>query len=368
MSMYRLMKGSGLVSRVLLGLTFIFSGAVKAIDPLGTVYKIEDYLKAFGGLFTDLMPAASVAAWTLICVEVLLGVCLLLNVRMQWTAWLTLAFYAVMTPLTLYVAIKNPVSDCGCFGDALVLTNWQTFWKNIILLALVIILIMFRKVIHSAFRPRVEGMIAGVTIALTLGFMAWTMNHLPVKDFRPYKIGNHLPGLMEYPENAEPDVYDIRLIYAKDGVEQEFTVNDYPRGDSSWVFVRQDSRLVKKGYEPPIHDFVITNSEYEDITDLILESETPVTLAIMYDLNKTNMKQAQRLNALYEQCVNNGELFYAVTGSGTDEIIGFALETNAEYEICSCDPVTLKTIVRANPGIIVLQNGIVTDKYNLKNR
>ena len=119
----------GSTARTLLALTFLFSGFVKAVDPLGTVYKIEDYLKAFGGLFTDLLPLAGTAAVCLIAVEFVLGFCMLFNVRTNWTSWLSLAFYLVMTPLTLWIALTNPVTDCGCFGDALVLTNWQTFWK-----------------------------------------------------------------------------------------------------------------------------------------------------------------------------------------------------------------------------------------------
>ena len=142
LSPYRLIAS---ISRTLLGLVFIFSGVVKAIDPLGTVYKIEDYLKAFGGFFNELLPMAELAAWALIILELLLGVCMVLNIRTQWTSWLALLFYLVMTPLTLYIALTNPVSDCGCFGDAIVLTNWQTFWKNVVLIVLAIILVALRK-------------------------------------------------------------------------------------------------------------------------------------------------------------------------------------------------------------------------------
>ena len=356
------------ICRTLLGVVFVFSGAVKAIDPFGTVYKIEDYLKAFGGFFTELLPLAEVAAVVLILLEVVLGVCMVLNVRTQWTSWFALAFYAVMTPLTLYIAINNPVSDCGCFGDALVLTNWQTFGKNVVLIILAIVLVALRKHVYPLWRGWMEMVIALITAIGAFAFMEYTYLHLPLMDFRPYKIGNHLPTLMEYPEDAEPDVYDVKLVYAKDGVEYEFTQDNYPRNDSTWVFVSQNSTLIKQGYVPPIHDFEIINSDYEDITYDILESETPVTLAIMYDLGKTDMEQAKRLNELYTACVERGEMFYAVTGSGEDEIISYALQTNAEYPICTCDPVTLKTIVRANPGIIVVQQGVVMDKYNLRNR
>ena len=370
------------ICRTLLGLVFIFSGAVKAIDPLGTVYKIEDYLKAFGGIFTDLLPLAEAAAWGLIILELLLGVCMILNVRTQWTSWISLLFYCVMTPLTLYIALTNPVSDCGCFGDAVVLTNWQTFWKNVVLILLAIMLVALRGSIRSLWVWWMECLIALLTILAAMAFMAWTNNHLPIKDFRPYKIGNHIPTLMEYPEDAEPDQYEISFVYAKDGIEQTFTLENYPKGDSTWTFVRQESKLIKKGYEPPIHDLEIMNVDYEDITWDILESEEPVTLVVMYDLAKADQEQISKIEQLYNaelqrscaELLNSDEValnntMYILTGSSTDEIITFSMEHPALSDcICTCDPVTLKTIVRANPGVIVVQNGVVIDKYNLKNR
>ena len=349
---------------------------------MGTVYKIEDYLKAFGGFFNELLPMAELAAWALIILELLLGVCMVLNIRTQWTSWLALLFYLVMTPLTLYIALTNPVSDCGCFGDAIVLTNWQTFWKNVVLIVLAIILVALRKHVRQLWSNWMEMLLVALTILAAVVFMSWTRNHLPVKDFRPYKIGNHLPTLMEYPEDAEPDVYEYAFVYEKDGVEQTFTLENYPKGDSTWTFVRQDSRLVKKGYEPPIHDLEILNANYEDLTWDILESEEPVTLVVMYDLKKADKAQIAKVEALASnlspfasspdtlplQGESEGN-FYILTGSGTDDIINFCLEypTLSDY-VCTCDPVTLKTIVRANPGAIVLQNGIVIDKYNLRNR
>ena len=349
---------------------------------MGTVYKIEDYLKAFGGFFNDLLPMAELAAWALIILELLLGVCMVLNIRTQWTSWLALLFYLVMTPLTLYIALTNPVSDCGCFGDAIVLTNWQTFWKNVVLIVLAIILVALRKHVRQLWSNWMEILLVALTILAAVVFMSWTRNHLPIKDFRPYKIGNHLPTLMEYPEDAEPDVYEYAFVYEKDGVEQTFTLENYPKGDSTWTFVRQESKLIKKGYEPPIHDLEILNANYEDLTWDILESEEPVTLVVMYDLKKADKSQIAKVEALASNLSPFASLpdtlplqgesegaFYILTGSGTDDIINFCLEypTLSDY-VCTCDPVTLKTIVRANPGVIVLQNGIVIDKYNLRNR
>ena len=376
LSPYRLIAS---ISRTLLGLVFIFSGVVKAIDPLGTVYKIEDYLKAFGGFFTELLPMAEVAAWAVIILELLLGVCMVLNIRTQWTAWVSLLFYLVMTPLTLYIALTNPVSDCGCFGDAVVLTNWQTFWKNVVLIILAIILVACRKHTRQLWSNWMEVVLTVLTIVAAVAFMTWTRLHLPLKDFRPYKVGNHLPTLMEYPDDAEPDVYEYSFVYEKDGVEQTFTLENYPKGDSTWTFVRSNSKLIKKGYEPPIHDFEIINAEGEDLTWDILESEEPVTLVVMYDLKKADKQQMAKVETLAsnlspfasspDRLIASSPNFYILTGSGTDEIINFCLEYPALSDcICTCDPVTLKTIVRANPGAIVVQNGTVINKYNLRDR
>lgn len=361
---------TGSIARTLLALIFLFSGFVKAVDPLGTVYKIQDYLhEGFGGVFQWAIPAAGVAAVCLITLEWLLGISMLLNVRTQWTSWITLLFYCIMTPLTLYIAIANPVSDCGCFGDALVITNWQTFWKNIILLLLSICFVICRKAIPELFSWWMEIIIALAALGSVAGIMGYSYTHLPQIDFRPYKVGNHIPTLMEIPDDAEVDQYEITLIYAKDGKEQTFTLENYPKGDPEWTFVDQKSVLIKKGYVPPIHDFEIETLEGDYITQDILESEEPVTLVVMYDLSKTDTTQLEKLMYI----IHEYPRVYFLTASGEEEIFAFAEELGWDEEttystFCFTDPITLKTIVRANPGVIVVQNGTIIDKYNLKNR
>ena len=361
---------TGSIARTLLALTFLFSGFVKAVDPLGTVYKIQDYLhEGFGGIFQWAIPAAGVAAVCLIALEWLLGIAMLLNVRTQWTSWITLLFYCIMTPLTLYIAIANPISDCGCFGDALVITNWQTFWKNIILLLLSICLVICRKAIPELFSWWMEIIIALAALGCVAGIMGYSYTHLPQIDFRPYKVGNHIPTLMEIPDDAEVDQYEITLIYAKDGKEQTFTLENYPKGDPEWTFVDQKSVLIKKGYVPPIHDFEIETLEGDYITQDILESEEPIALVVMYDLSKTDTTQLEKLMHM----IHEYPRVYFLTASGEEEIFAFAEELGWDEEttystFCFTDPITLKTIVRANPGVIVVQNGTIIDKYNLKNR
>ena len=325
------------IARTLLGLTFIFSGFVKAVDPLGTTYKIEDYLKAFDGLFVQLLPLAEVAAVCLITFEFVLGICLLLNVRTNLTSWLALLMMLVMTPLTLYIAIENPVTDCGCFGDAVVISNWATFWKNIVLLALIILLLCWKKHIPQTFTWQAELGIAAVAIGLVGGFMAYNLTHLPVMDFRPYKVGNYLPELM-VPTDDDPEA------------------------------------------EAPVHDFEFTDlATGDDLTDMILEADN-ATVVVMYDLKKADLSQLKKVIRLAQVEQQNNHLFCIATGCWTGETIEFLelqveplCANQQEYEtmeraFCSADPVMLKTIVRANPGVIVLKEGKVTDKYNLANR
>lgn len=363
----------GSMARTLLGLTFIFSGFVKAIDPLGTTYKIEDYFKAFGGFFNSLIPTAEFLAFCLIAFEFVLGVCLLCNVATKWTSWLALLMMVVMTPITLYLAIANPISDCGCFGDAVVLSNWATFWKNVVLTALVIVLLVFKDSIPSTFLPWMEWVIAGLALLFVIAWMVITLRHLPLIDFRPYKIGNNIEELMQYPDDAEPDQYLTTFIYEKDGKQKEFDLTNYPKGDSTWTFVDQHTVLVKKGYEPPIHDFEIMTEDFTDLTDDVLQQPQAV-MVVMYDLKKTTTTLMPRLQHFVEQCAEASVPVYMLTGSTFDDIEQFVntyfASSNLDFyqNFYTCDPVTLKTIVRANPGVVVLNHGVITDKFNLRNR
>ena len=360
----------GSIARTLLALTFIFSGFVKAVDPLGTVYKIEDYLTAFGGFFTSMLPLATFAAVLLILTEWTLGILMLCNVRTKVTSWLALVFYLVMTPLTLYIALTNPITDCGCFGDALVISNWQTFWKNVILTALVISLLCTKKHIPQTFVWQAEIGILLLAMIAAGGLMLYTHYHLPLIDFRPYKIGNNIPELMEFPEDAEHDVYNTTFIYEKDGVEQEFTLANYPKGDSTWQFVEQRTELIKKGYEPPIHDFELIDYEGEDLTYDILEAERAV-LVVMYDLEKADLSQLPKVVALCKATEEKDEAFYLLTAATDDQIEAFIEQNNFDVDrslFLTADGIMLKTIVRANPGVFVVENGTITDKYNIRNR
>lgn len=384
---YRSNKAShitGSIARTLLALTFLFSGFVKCVDPLGTVYKVEDYLTALGlGGFVSI---AGVIAVLLIVAEWILGWMMLFNVRTKWTVWGALAFMLIMTPLTLWLAITGAVHDCGCFGDALVLTNWQTFWKNVVLLSLVLILLYCKKGIPQLFSWWAELGIVLIGLGITAGIMGYSYTHLPMIDFRPYKVGNNIIELME--DGVAPKI-DVFYTFEKDGELREFLYMDRPdlQGDSTWTFKFQETRVLDEGREPTITDFrlerILWDSDSDDespvperyiyldddLTYDILESEDPVTLIVMYDLSKRDRKQAARAAQLYKDIQEQGEICFFLTGSGEEDLFAFAEETGIDINTGSylyMDATPIKTIVRANPGVVVLQNGVVKEKHNMK--
>lgn len=353
-----------LVVRLLLAIVFIFSGFVKAVDPLGSTYKFEDYCYAFGGIFQALVPLALPAAITLSSIELLIGLSFLFKVRIRRTAMMALVFMLVMTPLTLYVAINNPVSDCGCFGDALVISNWATFWKNIVLLALVVAILFFSRQIRPLFLTKIERIMTGVFILIGVSVSVYSYRHLPLIDFRPYKVGVNIPEAMKLPPGASPDKYLTTFIYEKNGVQKEFTLENYPKGDSTWKFVDQKTRLISKGFQPKIHDFSILNPQYDDITKEVLDDKGKTFLLVMYDLEKTSQEGARAAEPVYQKAKQEGISFYALTASSDEEIEAFRKQTGVTFPFCKTDPITLKTVIRANPGLVLLQDGTIKGKWN----
>ncbi|MDR2841285.1 MAG: DoxX family protein, partial [Paludibacter sp.] len=291
-------------SRIIVGAVFIFSGFVKAIDPLGSTYKIEEYLTSFGGFFANFIPLAFLAGIALSTIELVMGLNLLFSFKLKFSAWITLLFMLFYTPLTFYIWQTNPVTDCGCFGDALVISNLATFLKNVVLLALVIIILITLKGRKSLFLPRIEWVAVTLFVCIGVGLSLYTYNHLPFIDFRPYKVGVNIAQAMELPEDAVMDIYETSFIYEKDGVQQEFTLENYPAGDSTWAFVDQKTKLIQKGDVPKIHDFSVINEDGDDITSDVLEYEGYTYFLIMYDLNKTSTKGIARAAKVYEKYRN----------------------------------------------------------------
>lgn len=352
------------MARITLGAVFIFSGFVKAIDPLGSTYKIQDYLRAFGTPFSSLVGMAFTAAILLSTLELVIGLSLLFNTHTKKAAIASLGFMLVMTPLTLYIALTNPVSDCGCFGDALVISNWSTFYKNIVLSALAITLLIFNKKLKPIISVYRQSLAVIIFIGMGIGISIYSYRHLPFLDFLPYKIGVNIPEAMTIPENAISNEYATTFIYAKNGVQKEFSLENYPKGDSSWVFVDQKSILIKKGYEAPIHDFSIVNAQMEEITEDVLYNDKNSYLLTMYDINQASEEGARQAEKVYQLALKSGATFYALTASSDEEIQAFVKKTGITFPFYKTDPTTLKTVIRANPGLLLLKKGTIIGKWN----
>lgn len=366
------------ICRLILAATFILSGFVKAVDPLGSQYKIEDYLQAMN--LGQLLPEWGVLVLSVgqAAVEFCLGIFLLFAIRRRLTSKLVLIIMLVMTPLTLWLAIANPISDCGCFGDALVLTNWQTFWKNVVLLAMAAIvtwkpLEMFRFVSKSN-----QWIVINYSALFILGISAWSLYDLPQFDFRPYHVGASIREGMEVPEGAEQPQFETTFILEKNGEQREFTLDNYP--DSTWTFV--DSRTVQlsEGYVPPIHDFSMglvptdtaasTEEEFpvmEDIAAEVLADTSYTFLLVSPYLEDADDSRLDLINELYEYSLDQGYRFYCLTASGNDGQQRWRDLTGAEYPFCLTDPITLKTMIRSNPGLMLLKDGRVMRKWSHNN-
>ena len=360
----------GTLCRLVLTVTFIFSGFVKAVDPLGTQYKIEDYLAAIGlgGFLPDLVTLAMSVG--LAALEFCLGIFLLFAIRRRMTTRVVLAMMLVMTPLTLWLAVANPVSDCGCFGDAIVLTNWQTLWKNIVLLFCAIVVAwrpydMFRFVSKSN-----QWIVVNYTVLFILAIAGWSLYDLPQFDFRPYHIGANLNGDDNWNDNGngnENGEFEFVFIYEKDGEQREFDINNLP--DSTWTFV--DRKEVKTGAELAKHDISFdllpegaANSEGEDITDEVLSDTSYTFLLVAPMLEKADDSRLDLINELYEYSLEHGYRFYCLTASDVQGRQQWRDMTGAEYPFCFTDETTLKTVIRSNPGLVLLKNGTVIGKWS----
>lgn len=352
------------ISRYLLAIVFVFSGFVKAVDPLGTTYKIEDYLAAFGEPWSQFSFIALWLSIALSAFELTIGLNLLFKIKIRSSAVLAFIFMLVMTPLTLYIALNNPVTDCGCFGDALIITNWQTFWKNVVLLALVIILIFSSTKSRPVFLSGIEWLIISVFVGISVAISLYSYNFLPMIDFRPYKIGANIPEKMKIPEGAPTDKYETTFIYEKNGEQKEFTLENYPKNDSTWVFVDQKTTLISKGFEPPIHNFSIIDQNFDDITQDVLQYKGGTYLVIIYDIQKASPEGLLRAEEIYKKHKDTDTRFYVLTGSSDDAIASVRAKTGITFPFCKTDPITLKTIIRANPGLVYLENGTVKGKWN----
>lgn len=349
--------------RFLLAAAFIFSGFVKAIDPLGFQYKIQDYLVAFGAAswfpsFFPLLGGIVVSA-----IEFSIGIFLFFGIRRTMASFVALALMVLMTPLTLYLAISNPVSDCGCFGDAWVLTNWETFAKNVILLFAAILSFRYRKNLIRFVSFKMEWLVSLYTILFIFALSFYCLNRLPILDFRPYKVGQNILKGMTIPDGAKPSIYESIFILEKNGEKKEFTLDNYP--DSTWTFVDTRTVLKEKGYEPRIHDFSMMElSTGEDITEDVLTDMGYTFLLVAPRIEEADDSNIDLINEIYDYSVENGYKFYCLTSSPEDQIELWKDKTGAEYPFCQMDDITLKTIIRSNPGLMLIKNGAILNKWS----
>lgn len=363
------MKKNGKISkiaaecgRVLIGLVFIFSGTVKAIDPMGGAIKIGEYLSSFG--LDKFQSFAVMLSFNLSAIEFTLGVCLLLGVYRRYTALLTLLFMAFMTPLTLYLALFNPVSDCGCFGDAVVISNWETFWKNVVLLAAAVVVFVYNQRLTAFYTYKVYWFVALFAYVYCIGFAYHNYNHLPLVDFRPYKVGANIPRLMEIPEGAPEDEYRYAFIYEKDGVQREFSLDDVPAGDSTWTFVESKTELIRQGYVPPVTSFTLYNERDENVADVLLHDTAALLLLVSPKLEDADDARIDEINEIYDYALEHKMNFYCVTGSSREAIDRWIDNTGAEYPFLKADDVLLKTVIRSNPGLVLLKEGTILGKWH----
>lgn len=350
------------IVRLLVSATFIFSGFVKLVDPLGSAYKFEEYFGADVLNLEFLAPFALQFSILLILAEIMLGVMLLIGYKPKLTVWSLFVISLLFLFLTWYSAYFDKVTDCGCFGDAVKLTPWETFYKNVVLIVLVIFLII-RVYDIQPFRSQVLARrVTLVSLVVFAGIIFYVLRYLPIIDFRPYAIGKNIPAGMVIPEDAEKPVYEDTWIYNVDGEDQVFKTEDKPWNIEGATFVDRKTRTLKEGYVPPIHDFTMER-DGEDITEMLMD-EDKLLLVVSYNLNLADPKGLQQLKSFTDSAREKGYTVYFFSASTQEDFEKVKQQRGFDFELLFCDETTLKTIVRSNPGIVTLDKGSITGKWS----
>jgi uncharacterized membrane protein YphA (DoxX/SURF4 family) len=356
--------------RISVGLLFIFSGLIKANDPLGFSYKLEEYFEVFH--ITFLNSAALCFAILLCAMEMILGFALLIGVRRKQVARGLLLIIIFFSFLTFYSAAFKVVQTCGCFGDAIPLTPWQSFSKDLILLLLIVVLFKNQDKITPLFSYKTGKRLLLASVAVSVGFGFFTYSFSPIVDFLPYKIGVNIPDEMKTPPGAMPDEFELtyNLKSKKSGETKTMTDKEYISSgiwkDTSWQVVGDpESKLVKKGFTPKIADLSIQDAQRNDYTKELLSNPFYSLVIVAYDLKKTDKDAINRLNALATNLTQNfNTRTVLLTSANSTDATAFAKEHKLISEIFYADGVPLKSMVRANPGIILLKNGTIVNKWH----
>lgn len=348
-------------ARIIVGILFIISGFIKLNDPVGFSFKLEEYFSTGVLDLPFFMPYALAISLFMVILEVVLGVMLLMGFRVKFTLWSLLLMIVFFTFLTFYSAYFNKVTDCGCFGDAVKLTPWESFTKDVVLLGLIIILFWGQRHIKSFLSFKVERAVFLVTLAASIFYGIYVLKHLPVFDFRPYKIGTNIQEGMDTPENAPKPIYEYAWKFTINGEEKVIVTNgDYPSVDGTYVGV--ETTEIQKGYEPPIHDFSI-EQEGEDFAASLLQ-EDKLIMVVAYDLRKSDYKAFKEIKQVTDAALKKGYKVIGMSASGPDFSGEIVKKHQLGFEFYFTDETTLKTIVRANPGILVLQKGTIVQKLH----
>ncbi|WP_282161252.1 BT_3928 family protein [Ulvibacterium marinum] len=348
-------------SRIFVGVLFIISGFIKLNDPVGFSFKLEEYFSQGVLNLPFLEPYALAISIFVVIFEVLLGVMLLVGFRVKFTVWSLLLMIVFFTFLTFYSAYFNKVTDCGCFGDAIKLTPWESFTKDIVLLVLIILLFIGKKYIGSIFGSNTKRILTLVALVLCIFYANHVLNHLPVIDFRPYKIGANIEQGMLVPDDAPKAVFEYAWRFKVNEEEQIIVTNgEYPSVDGEFLDVKTTE--IQEGYEPPIHDFTI-EQEGEDFASALLQ-EQKLVMVIAYDLRKTERSTYSEIKKATDEALNKGYKVIGMSASNKEQTEGLVKDFGLNFDFYFTDETTLKTIVRSNPGVLVLQQGTILQKVH----
>lgn len=348
--------------RMALAATFIFSGFVKANDPYGMAYKLHDYFAAFGmsetPQFIVLAMAVAIGA-----IEFTMGIYLLFGISRSAISKLVLTFMSFMTLLTVYIYIYDPVKDCGCFGDAVVLTNLETLLKNIVLLGAAIVVAKKPKYQIEFISPNTAWLISLYAVVFVLGFSVYCIRNLPFIDYRPFHIGADIRQGVELPDSLMP-VYEARIVYERNGERLELLPED-DDPDSTWTYVETTRKLVKAGGVPDIQNLYMQEPQADyDLSEAILGDEGYTFLLIAPRLEFADDSNVDLINEAYDYAMANGYAFYCLTSSDSIARSYWTEHTGAEYSFLLGDEQTLKTIVRSNPGLVLMHDGVIVNKWS----
>ncbi|ASV29226.1 BT_3928 family protein [Maribacter cobaltidurans] len=349
------------IVRIFVGVLFVISGFIKLNDPVGFSFKLEEYFSQGVLNLPFFEPHALTISLVVVIFEVLLGVLLILGHKRKFTLWSLLAMIVFFTFLTFYSAYFNKVTDCGCFGDAIKLTPWESFTKDVVLLVLILLLFYGKKYITPLFRPFLTKVLVAISVLACIVYAYYVLNHLPVIDFRPYEIGKNIEEGMGIPEDAPKPIYEYAWKFKVDGEEQVIVTNgDYPTIDGEFIGVETEE--IQKGYEPPVHDFTI-EQDGEDFAGSLLQ-EPKLVMVIAYDLRKANLDAFSEIKEVTDMAIDKGYKVIGMSASGPDQTKELKTQYDLDFEFYFTDQTTLKTIVRSNPGVLVLEKGTIEQKVH----